>query len=809
MRDVPGNAGMVPFGRSSDKSLHRQEITSVADSDFRGTRATLTQVCAPPERACLGLPAAVTSVMPCDASGPTSAALETLFQTAPVGMAFIDRAFRYVRVNETLARYNGLAAEAHVGRTVADVVPHFWPSLKPLYERALAGGVVTGQEISGQRADTPFQVIHRRISCSPVRVGHEIVGFGAIVLDTLRERRAETQASRLAAIVESSDDAIVATDLDGIVTSWNKGAQRIFGYAAEDMVGSPVTRLIPAARQDEEQGILQAIRRGDGIEPFETVWRAKDGRLIHVSVAVSPIRDAGGHVVGASKTARDITERRRTTEALAQSERQLRALAGELTIERAHLVAAQAVARMGSYATDLRTRAVTWSAETYHIFEADLATVAPSYEQFLARVHPDDRDPVDRAFVASFDSRGISALDYRIQTPDGRVKHVNSRWRVTHADDGTPVRAVGTLHDITERKEAEERVRSADARLRAVLNNAPVVIFAADTDGRYTLLEGRGLLGIGLAPGELLGRSIGSTYANLELIPSDGLPVPLAVAFRRVLAGESTSGLIKVGTEYFESHMVPDRDADGRVVGAIGVSTVVTALRESEAMLRRSMADLQAISTRLNDAREQERVKMARDIHDNFGQALTALKMDVAEIRRRLDAGDGAIIRERLAEMSALIDTSVDDVRRVAAELRPVVLDDLGFVGAIRAYLIDVERRAAIRCVLCTPSGDVPIAGDRATALFRILQEALTNVVRHAGATRVDVSLTVDAGRVRLVVRDNGRGVPAAAVTSPRSLGLLGMRDRAVLIGGDVSVSGGPGAGTTVTVELPIEGPST
>jgi signal transduction histidine kinase len=229
------------------------------------------------------------------------------------------------------------------------------------------------------------------------------------------------------------------------------------------------------------------------------------------------------------------------------------------------------------------------------------------------------------------------------------------------------------------------------------------------------------------------------------------------------------------------------------------------ALRDSEARLRRSTADLQAISTRLNEAREQERVKMARDIHDNLGQALTALKMDVAEVRRRLDIGDSASIRERLTEMSALIDTSVDDVRRVAAELRPVVLDDLGFVGAIRAYLIDVERRAAIRCVLCAPSGDVPI-GERATALFRILQEALTNVVRHAKATRVEVSLSMEAGRVRLVVDDNGRGVPAAAVTNPRSLGLLGMRDRAVLIGGEVSVAGRPGAGTTVTVELPLAG---
>ena len=146
------------------------------------------------------------------------------------------------------------------------------------------------------------------------------------------------------------------------------------------------------------------------------------------------------------------------------------------------------------------------------------------------------------------------------------------------------------------------------------------------------------------------------------------------------------------------------------------------------------MAELHAVSTRLNEAREQERVKMARDIHDHLGQALTALKMDVAEVRRRLTSRDTALVEERLAEMSALIDSSVDDVRRVAAELRPVVLDDLGFVSAIRAYLIDVERRGKIRCMLNTTLSGLTIADDRATALFRILQEALTNVVRHAEA---------------------------------------------------------------------------
>ena len=233
------------------------------------------------------------------------------------------------------------------------------------------------------------------------------------------------------------------------------------------------------------------------------------------------------------------------------------------------------------------------------------------------------------------------------------------------------------------------------------------------------------------------------------------------------------------------------------------------ALRDSEARLKDSMAELHAVSTRLNGAREQERVKMARDIHDHLGQALTALKMDVAEVRRRLASGDTLFIEARLAEMSSLIDTSVDDVRRVAAELRPVVLDDLGFIAAMRAYLIDVERRGNIRCALTTTLSDLAIPDDRATALFRILQEALTNVVRHAEARCVEVALTADAGAVRLVVHDDGRGIAAAEARNPRALGLLGMRDRALLFGGDVAVTGLPGEGTTITVTLPLVGLAT
>jgi signal transduction histidine kinase len=137
-------------------------------------------------------------------------------------------------------------------------------------------------------------------------------------------------------------------------------------------------------------------------------------------------------------------------------------------------------------------------------------------------------------------------------------------------------------------------------------------------------------------------------------------------------------------------------------------------------------------------------------------------------------------------------------------ELRPVLLDELGLLAAIRAYLQEVERRAGLRCVLTTEVSDLQMADDRATALFRILQEALTNAVRHATARRVDVSLTADTDIVQLTVRDDGRGIPPMAQRDPKALGLVGMRDRALLFGGDVTVTGSPGLGTTVIARLPL-----
>jgi signal transduction histidine kinase len=253
----------------------------------------------------------------------------------------------------------------------------------------------------------------------------------------------------------------------------------------------------------------------------------------------------------------------------------------------------------------------------------------------------------------------------------------------------------------------------------------------------------------------------------------------------------------------------PFSPAIGSVVNTM-VSIAIAALltlyigRIIDGRIQRSTIELRALSTRLNSIREQERARIARDVHDHLGQALTALRMDVAELRRRMDRGDVAAVAARLGEMNALIDTATDDVRRVASELRPPLVDDIGIVEAIKTYAADFCRRVPLRLTVRLDGEAVAVSEDQAIALFRILQEALTNVARHAGASHVGVALACMNGVVQLEVRDDGRGLPPEQERSRRALGIVGMRDRARFLGGDLTVSSMPGRGTTVTAHIPI-----
>jgi len=231
------------------------------------------------------------------------------------------------------------------------------------------------------------------------------------------------------------------------------------------------------------------------------------------------------------------------------------------------------------------------------------------------------------------------------------------------------------------------------------------------------------------------------------------------------------------------------------------VSVFVELARKS-ARLAESEQKLRALAARLISVREEERAHIAREIHDELGQVLTGLKMDVAWLARRLN-GEQQPLVEKTESMSRLIDQTVQTVRKISTGLRPEVLDDMGLVAAIGWQAKEFQKRTGIRCRLNLPREIEGLEGEVSTTMFRAFQEILTNVARHSRATRVDVDLKSKARKLVLEVADNGIGIGAGEHNGRRSLGLLGMQERARRVGGEVRIGGAPGQGTRVVVTIP------
>jgi signal transduction histidine kinase len=225
--------------------------------------------------------------------------------------------------------------------------------------------------------------------------------------------------------------------------------------------------------------------------------------------------------------------------------------------------------------------------------------------------------------------------------------------------------------------------------------------------------------------------------------------------------------------------------------------------KRAEERLRDSHEQLRALSVYLQYVREEERTRIAREVHDELGQSMTGLKMDLSWLSSRLPR-DLRQLHGKIKSMSSAIDALIQAVRRISTELRPGILDDFGLVAAIEWQAHEFQTRTGIECIVTATVRDGTFDQDTNTAFFRIFQEVLTNVMRHAKATRVDVHLTKEEGLLVMSVQDNGRGISEPEITNVKSIGLLGMRERAGLLGGDFSIHGTPGQGTAVTVKIPL-----
>ena len=301
-----------------------------------------------------------------------------------------------------------------------------------------------------RRADGKFRWI---LSHGVPRISDEgeFEGYVGSCVDITEQKMAEEMRSRLAAIVDSSEDAIVSKDFNGIIISWNASAERIFGYREKEVVGKSITLIVPPDLQSEEMQILQRLRAGERIEHFETERLTKDKKRITVSLTISPVKDASGKTVGASKTARDVTQLRQVEVALRESEQRM-----QFSLE---------AANFGSWNWDILTGKVQWSENMKRIHGQSAGSFADNFESFVQCIRQEDRNQVQEAIQRALAGDGKYHTEYRQEREDGTVAWMEARGQVIRDASGRPLRLMGVCMDVSERKRAEEALKQAREEL--------------------------------------------------------------------------------------------------------------------------------------------------------------------------------------------------------------------------------------------------------------------------------------------------------------------------------------------------------
>ena len=387
-------------------------------------------------------------------------------------------------------------------------------------------------------------------------------------------------------------------------------------------------------------------------------------------------------------------------------------------------------------------------------------------------------------------------LEVELVRKDGARIWTETNWNLLRGDNGRPVGMIGIVRDITQRKQAEELFRT-------LADNSPVSIYIIQ-DGKFRFVNRHFVSETGATEEELLGIQ----------------PLLLETAEQRAEVRQQAIAMLRgqrsdpyefcytgaAGQVHWALERVAPIEYEGRRA-TMGIFMDITERKRSEDALKRSESRLRLLSQRVLTIQEVERARIARDLHDQLGQELVFLKMKAQSLAEQL--GAASLGYEPVLELVNLIDQIKATSRRIALSIRPGILDDLGLVRALQWYAGEFEERTSIACFLDAPEDEIKVSKTVATAAYRIVQETLTNVYKHAEATEVFINISKTRRLLTMRISDNGTGFDTSRLSEGTSLGLIGMSERARLAGGSVKISSGRTKGTTVLVRLPLDGGET
>ncbi len=631
----------------------------------------------------------------------------------------------------------------------------------------------------------------------------QVAGLRAIGRQIMRilnlRRQAQEDRERLRLALDASNAGAWSWDVASHVATWDANYHRLYGFGPDDPVSFAawMNRVQPADRDRLHariQALLESNTDSSWNEEFRAIhpetgqrWMAGLGRVT---------RDQDGRAVRFVGINLDITERKLTEEAL--------------RIQAEQLHQAVRAANLGFFDHDQVTDQIYWSPTMREMLGKqpdDPACLAA----YVDAIHPEDREAILSAVTQAHDpaGTGLFAVEHRLVRPDGTQRWVSLRSQTffeEKQDRRWPVRTIGAMVDITDRKRMEEALRASEEHYALAVQGSTDGLWdwniLSDED-YYLSPRWKELLGF---QDHELPNVPDSFFSRLH--PEDRSLVDAAV---QAHLGERRPYDLEIrlrhkeGTyRWFHTRGQAVWDADGRATRMAGSIQDITDRKQAEAALRESRERLHVVSRQMVVAQEAERRRIARDLHDEVGQSLSALTLNLSKARRKAGATEWAPLLEDSLHILKHVLTAV---RQLAVDLRPAVLDDLGLCTALQWYAEQQGERAGVRVTFQADPALPSLQPEQEVACLRMLQEAFTNCGRHARASRVDVRVRGQEDWVELHVSDDGIGFDVgralAQALAGKSLGLLGMKERATLLGGRCTITSKPGGGTTIAVAFP------
>ncbi len=711
----------------------------------------------------------------------------SLFEQASDAIMVTDFESNFIDVNESICKMFGYTKEELLTMKVEELIDQEQLKALPIQFDLLAAG----QQVFSNR-----KMIHK--DGSIIEVEANVKKFGenhllAIARDITERRKAEVKLKeseeRFRALVENAPDALFVFDLNKAkFVSVSKSATELFKLTEGEMLQISPLDISPEFQPDGiHSGIkikknIDAVMAGE--KPFFE-WTHCDKFKNPIPCEVWLVRLPSESEILIRGSVRDISERKRTEESIRLSEQKYRLLFFKNPMPMLMLSM-----------PDMNFIDVN---------EAALKQYGYSREEFLTMSAKDIRPAEDiKKFWEKMEnkSRGINNF--------GIVRHLKKDGSIINVDvtaheltyDGKPVFLIH-VNDVTEKIAAEEKLKESEFFFRKVTENEMVGVAWATEDGKLINANTAFCDMMGYELDELKGQYFGD-FSH----PED-------TAKELNLVEDILSGKI----DYYQMEK-RYRKKDGSYIWAelslscyrnseqnkisffVGIIQNINERKIAEKELERSHESLRQLSHHLETIREEERSFIAREIHDELGQQLTGLKMDASWLHKKISPEQTAL-RTKLEGMISLIDDTVKTVRRISSELRPGILDDLGLIDALQWQSIEFEKRTGVKCRFYTTFSEPVFERKLSTGIFRVFQETLTNAARHSKASEIKITLEKRDDNIILEVFDNGSGFEEKEVRNKKTLGIIGMNERANMFGGKLTIQSGSGKGTLVSLSVP------